>query len=339
MSLRATTSRTSRRCSQAPQTTKRACPGFVLTIAELYAQDIAQAYMYSNRNRNASTASAHTQTRSRFTTSNSAPASLPGHCFPSVDPVSRPHTARLRPTRWTGRRTFPPSSSRRPQKAKGASISRARKSSSPTSAAASAVSASPLRRSSPRPSCSVSVRWPAVKSSFDLTDSESAGLEIRVQVTQYVSDKIRALRLNPGSVDPDNAEDVAAAAAKVVEPDATEESGEPSAKRQKVSNKGKQAAPKQPELAEGEVAKVRGVKPELMPPNGYAYGNVSVLRANAMKFLPNFFEKGQVRRPCDAAFEITSVLNLSPLHQLSKLFFLFPDPHFKARKHKARIIS
>lgn len=25
--------------------------------------------------------------------------------------------------------------------------------------------------------------------------------------------------------------------------------------------------------------------------------------------------------------------------QLSKMFFLFPDPHFKARKHKARIIS
>jgi tRNA (guanine-N7-)-methyltransferase len=36
-----------------------------------------------------------------------------------------------------------------------------------------------------------------------------------------------------------------------------------------------------------------------------------------MKFLPNFFEKAQ----------------------LSKIFFLFPDPHFKQRKHKARIIS
>lgn len=36
-----------------------------------------------------------------------------------------------------------------------------------------------------------------------------------------------------------------------------------------------------------------------------------------MKFLPNFFAKGQ----------------------LSKIFFLFPDPHFKARKHKARIIT
>ena len=48
-----------------------------------------------------------------------------------------------------------------------------------------------------------------------------------------------------------------------------------------------------------------------------AYQNVACLRANAMKFLPNFFRKGQ----------------------LSKIFLCFPDPHFKARKHKARIVS
>ena len=36
-----------------------------------------------------------------------------------------------------------------------------------------------------------------------------------------------------------------------------------------------------------------------------------------MKFLPNFFKKSQ----------------------LSKIFICFPDPHFKARKHKARIVS
>ena len=47
------------------------------------------------------------------------------------------------------------------------------------------------------------------------------------------------------------------------------------------------------------------------------YQNVACLRANAMKFLPNFFRK----------------------HQLSKIFFCFPDPHFKTRKHKARIVS
>ncbi len=41
------------------------------------------------------------------------------------------------------------------------------------------------------------------------------------------------------------------------------------------------------------------------------------MRMNAMKYCPNFFEKGQ----------------------LSKLFFLFPDPHFKKKKHKARIVT
>ncbi|KAL8770039.1 MAG: hypothetical protein Q9209_004077 [Squamulea sp. 1 TL-2023] len=47
------------------------------------------------------------------------------------------------------------------------------------------------------------------------------------------------------------------------------------------------------------------------------YQNIACLRANTMKFLPNFFKKGQ----------------------LSKIFLCFPDPHFKARKHKARIVS
>ena len=51
--------------------------------------------------------------------------------------------------------------------------------------------------------------------------------------------------------------------------------------------------------------------------NSNSYGNIAVLRMNAMKFLPNFFPKGH----------------------LTKLFFLFPDPHFKKRKHKSRIIT
>ncbi|KAF4549443.1 tRNA (guanine-N(7)-)-methyltransferase-like protein [Elsinoe fawcettii] len=50
---------------------------------------------------------------------------------------------------------------------------------------------------------------------------------------------------------------------------------------------------------------------------GATYQNVSALRANTMKFLPNFFQKGQLR----------------------SIFLCFPDPHFKARKHKARIVS
>ncbi|XP_071990926.1 tRNA (guanine-N(7)-)-methyltransferase [Engystomops pustulosus] len=47
------------------------------------------------------------------------------------------------------------------------------------------------------------------------------------------------------------------------------------------------------------------------------YQNIACIRSNAMKYLPNFFRKAQ----------------------LSKMFFLFPDPHFKKTKHKWRIIS
>ena len=47
------------------------------------------------------------------------------------------------------------------------------------------------------------------------------------------------------------------------------------------------------------------------------FGNVSVLATNAMKYLPNLFFKGQ----------------------LSKMFFLFPDPHFKRKNHRRRIIT
>ncbi|KAL7989809.1 hypothetical protein Chor_012475, partial [Crotalus horridus] len=47
------------------------------------------------------------------------------------------------------------------------------------------------------------------------------------------------------------------------------------------------------------------------------FQNIACIRSNAMKYLPNFFCKGQ----------------------LLKMFFLFPDPHFKKTKHKWRIIS
>lgn len=47
------------------------------------------------------------------------------------------------------------------------------------------------------------------------------------------------------------------------------------------------------------------------------YENIACLRTNAMKYLPNFFYKGQ----------------------LTKMFFLYPDPHFKKAKHKWRIIN
>jgi tRNA (guanine-N7-)-methyltransferase len=55
---------------------------------------------------------------------------------------------------------------------------------------------------------------------------------------------------------------------------------------------------------------------KLRTENSGQYQNISVVKTNAMKYLPNYFAKGQ----------------------LKKIFFLFPDPHFKKSNHKRRII-
>lgn len=47
------------------------------------------------------------------------------------------------------------------------------------------------------------------------------------------------------------------------------------------------------------------------------YGNVWFERTNAMKFLPHYLKKGSVE----------------------KLFFCYPDPHFKRKKNRQRVIS
>ena len=47
------------------------------------------------------------------------------------------------------------------------------------------------------------------------------------------------------------------------------------------------------------------------------YKNASCLRTNCMRYLPNYFTRGQ----------------------LEKIFICFPDPHFKAKNHRRRIVS
>jgi len=47
------------------------------------------------------------------------------------------------------------------------------------------------------------------------------------------------------------------------------------------------------------------------------FQNCSVLRSNTMKHMPNFFQKSSIE----------------------KIFFCFPDPHFKKKNHSRRIIS
>ena len=89
------------------------------------------------------------------------------------------------------------------------------------------------------------------------------GMEIRMQVTAYVADRIAALR--------------------------------------------SQNQPQTPDLTQTEAIST------IPSP----FQNVSVIRSNTMKHLPRFF----------------------PRSSLSKIFLCFPDPHFKNRKHKARIVS
>jgi len=112
------------------------------------------------------------------------------------------------------------------------------------------------------------------------------GMEIRVSVTEFVENKIRAVRqqqLNPTTIPPPQTEDTTTPAA----PPATTTPAD-------AAND---------DLPTGPVAG--------------GYQNISVLRANTMKFLPNFFPRSSLRA----------------------IFLCFPDPHFKTRKHKARITS
>lgn len=108
------------------------------------------------------------------------------------------------------------------------------------------------------------------------------GMEIRVSVTEYVQEKARALR----------------------------------AQAQLQQQQG-QTGQQQQQQQDPATTKPPHETNTLTIPPGTTYQNVSCIRANTMKFLPNFFAK----------------------HQLKKIFLCFPDPHFKARKHKARIVS
>jgi tRNA (guanine-N7-)-methyltransferase len=116
-------------------------------------------------------------------------------------------------------------------------------------------------------------------------------MEIRISVLEYLSSRIHALRSNQQRL-----KNRAASASTSSEP---------------------QDSTAQPETAESEAAPANDDEigtTKIFPGN---FENITAIRSNTMKFLPNFFGH----------------------HQLSKIFICFPDPHFKARKHKARIVS
>lgn len=123
-------------------------------------------------------------------------------------------------------------------------------------------------------------------------DKLIVGIEIRTSVTQYVYDKVQALRL--ATIEGRESRLVSPPAVK----DTTRATGITAGEEATEAEINTQLVDEAPDVIGG-------------------YQNISALRVNAMKHLPNFFERAQ----------------------LSKLFFLHPDPHFKQRKSKNRIIS
>lgn len=141
-------------------------------------------------------------------------------------------------------------------------------------------------------------------------DTLMVGMEIRTSVTQYVYDKVQALRAASRMKLIKDGEAICPANNDVhLTAEATT--------KQDVQDDHRDVNEEEGEEEEETEAQINSMLLNEAPQIKGNYDNISALRANAMKFLPNFFSRGQ----------------------LTKLFFLHPDPHFKQRKSKNRIIS
>ncbi|KAL4934803.1 hypothetical protein BDV06DRAFT_217867 [Aspergillus oleicola] len=127
-----------------------------------------------------------------------------------------------------------------------------------------------------------------------LPDTLMVGMEIRVQVSEYLKNRISALRSQQAHLLATSSSSFASTPISTPAP--------------------APANPSTPSTTQDPTDDSESF-PSTLIPGGYK--NITAIRANTMKFLPNFFAKSQ----------------------LSKIFICFPDPHFKARKHKARIVS
>lgn len=137
-----------------------------------------------------------------------------------------------------------------------------------------------------------------------LPDTLMVGMEIRPSVLEYVTTRVQALRAQQNRLRSQSSPSAIPAVPVPVEEVSTPpllEEEQPTA-----------SPPSRPGSSAGSSSLAATTT---LVPGGYE--NISAIRANTMKFLPNFFAR----------------------HQLSKIFICFPDPHFKARKHKARIVS
>ena len=75
------------------------------------------------------------------------------------------------------------------------------------------------------------------------------------------------------------------------------------------------------------------------PDESGSYQNISVMRMNAQRYWYAHLDYGKDITHSSTYIQHLYSPNFFEKGQLSKIFFLFPDPHFKKRKHKARIIT
>lgn len=147
-----------------------------------------------------------------------------------------------------------------------------------------------------------------------LPDMLCLGMEIRTKVTEYVRLRILALRNGIKEEDMEGHIEAAQAASEAAAAAGADEASAAAVADETMSGAAEGAASSSSSSSDSAAGASSGssVTGGIRP-----YDNVSVLRTNAMKYLTSFFARGQ----------------------LSKLFFCFPDPHFKKSNHRRRIVS
>lgn len=163
-----------------------------------------------------------------------------------------------------------------------------------------------------------------------LPDDLIVGLEIRAQVTQYVQDRIQALRAQASQAVVRQGRRGITSASEA--PACTISSNPQSTTATTTTNVTITTSPLSPPLDQSTALPpssppsnppVDPRSPTPTPPTPppttslSCYENISILRHNTMKFLPNLIPHGTI----------------------THIFLCFPDPHFKQRKKKQRIVS
>ena len=157
-----------------------------------------------------------------------------------------------------------------------------------------------------------------------LPDTLCLGMEIRAKVTEYVRLRILALR-NGVPPEPEGGRPNPPRGGGQKAADAAESGSEPAISAGAADNSCSSDAAS---VSHSSATSASSVGPSssssssdattaMVPGAPRPYDNISVLKTNAMRYLTSFFARGQ----------------------LAKLFFCFPDPHFKKSNHRRRIVS